>query len=504
MDTGKKARVSLLCQDAELKILTPLRTHGWKANIEQEGVVGESLIVTAERGGHRHRIALLYSCASANSEYKSLATQVEHIFYNGEPYHQDSYAHGVDKPVGPVSGFFSLLLEWNKGSSDGVFAARDDDVRESDSGPSHRLLLSETPIEAIWLRLRQFQSVSLAEKLIRDRANRDAAGLGEDVRTKADGVAYALRNASDYYKSDSAQNVSQRILNLYYGTMAFAIAEMLSSPHGPATLAEIESSTKLGHGLYTLDGREDGLKDLVVGVLPSGFFASWLRFLKVDTSGYPQKKPKSFGDLAKLPPESWLTVEQLFARVPEIADLYNDIFDTPGLWLLPAFDQEANQTFQLPRAATKATRTYATLTDGSGRLTKEDIARFPGPISEIQALPSQNGARRFRAAVDHAGMAVWWDALPLYRSPLGRTALILPIFSGVGDFRHICMVTLYALSIIVRYRPSLWRRVQEGDLDNMRVLIEAFLAVVERVLPEQFLAKISGQKVFAKQPGSFF
>jgi hypothetical protein len=38
----------------------------------------------------------------------------------------------------------------------------------------------------------------------------------------------------------------------------------------------------------------------------------------------------------------------------------------------------------------------------------------------------------------------------------------------------------------------------------MRVLIEAFLAVVERVLPEQFLEAITGQRVFVKQPGAFF
>jgi hypothetical protein len=38
----------------------------------------------------------------------------------------------------------------------------------------------------------------------------------------------------------------------------------------------------------------------------------------------------------------------------------------------------------------------------------------------------------------------------------------------------------------------------------MRVLIEAFLAIVERVLPEQFLEKVTAQRVFAKQPGSFF
>ena len=66
-----------------------------------------------------------------------------------------------------------------------------------------------------------------------------------------------------------------------------------------------------------------------------------------------------------------------------------------------------------------------------------------------------------------------------------------------------CVVLLYALSIVVRYRPSLWRRVQEGDLDHLRVLIEAFLFVVERILPEQFLETVSGQRVYAKQPGSF-
>jgi len=65
-------------------------------------------------------------------------------------------------------------------------------------------------------------------------------------------------------------------------------------------------------------------------------------------------------------------------------------------------------------------------------------------------------------------------------------------------------VLLYALSFIVRCRSSVWRPVQEGDLDHIRVLIGAFLAVVDRVLPEQFLETITGQRVFAKQPGAFY
>jgi hypothetical protein len=48
-----------------------------------------------------------------------------------------------------------------------------------------------------------------------------------------------------------------------------------------------------------------------------------------------------------------------------------------------------------------------------------------------------------------------------------------------------------------------WCRVQEGDLDHMRDLREAFLAVVEPVLPEQFLISIANSRIYAKQPGSF-
>ena len=148
--------------------------------------------------------------------------------------------------------------------------------------------------------------------------------------------------------------------------------------------------------------------------------------------------------------------------------------------------------------------TYAFLVDETARLTRDDIAEFPGPITQIAEVPSEDPGRHFRVAVDSRGKRVWWDALPVHHSPFERDALIQPLFGVVGEYRAICVVLLYALSILVRYRPSIWRRVQEGDLDHFRALIEAFLAVVERVLPEQFLEKIGGQRVFAKQPGSLF
>ena len=503
IDTGQVMRMQILHNDAERKILEPLRTHAWTPTIERE--FPDGLVIAAERGGHRHKVALIYTSATDNKLYKSLAAEVEHILFNGEPYRLNEYAYGVEDRVRSADDFHSILVEWNKTSADGKFVPESKDSAPIASvPPQNRLLLSEEPIKAIWLRLRQLQSVTLAKKLIERRASAEAVQLESSViQSKAEGVAYALRNATDYFHSSENRNVSQRVLNLYYGSLAFAFAEMLAAPRGAATLAQIEDSTKLGHGLYTVDGIANGLEQIVVGVF-AGFFPVWMASLGQRIDGIPQKKARRYDDLASYPKTSWLTVETLFASIPEIADLFSDIFESKPSWVTPVPDQMANAGIPLFGTRTPATRSYVRLVDGTCRLTKEDIALFPGPIGEIGKVASEGGGRHFRAAVDHPGKQFWFEALKIHHSPFESQALIQPIFGVIDEYRAICVVLLYAMSIIVRYRPSIWRRVQEGDLDHMRVLIEAFLTVVERVLPEQFLERITGQRVLAKQPGSFF
>jgi hypothetical protein len=423
----------------------------------------------------------------------------------GQPYHVEAYAYGLDKPVSSANDFHSVLVEWNKSSSDGKFVPElaQAEIQEPDE-PQARLLLSEEPIEAIWLRLRQLQSITLAKKLIARRAQAEGIALETSVaQSKAEGVAFALRNASDYFQPKDGRNVSQRILNLYYGSLAFAFAEMLAAPRGAAALAEIEDSTKLGHGLYTVDGVDGSLEQIVVGVF-AGFFPTWTSFMGSPVQDIPRKKARRHDDLASYPTASWLTIETLFASIPEVGDLFGDIFDGKPNWVRPSYDQRANAGLSLFGGRSSVSRSYVVLGDSTARLTRDDIALFPGPISEITEIEPKGHGRRYRVAVDHPGKQFWWEALHLHHSPFERTALIRPIFGAVGEYRAICVALLYALSIIVRYRPSVWRRVQEGDLDHMRVLIEAFLTAIERVLPEQFLEKITAQRVFAKQPGSFF
>jgi hypothetical protein len=114
----------------------------------------------------------------------------------------------------------------------------------------------------------------------------------------------------------------------------------------------------------------------------------------------------------------------------------------------------------------RASWTYVRFLDRSARLTKDDIAAFPEPISEIMEVEPDGPGRHFRVAVNHPVKNSWWDVLNVHHSPFERNALILPIFGGVSEYRAICVALLYTLSIVVRYRPSVWRRVQEGDLDH--------------------------------------
>ena len=504
MDAGAKARVDILRRDAERKMLDPLRTHGWTGSIERE--ISDGLILTAERGGHSHRVALIYSSATDNRVYKQLAEQVERIYFNGQPYLVEQFTHGVNVPVGSADDFPLALDEWNASSAEGKFAPTTSTAdRTPPSRSDYRFILAEEPIKAVWLRIRQLHSVTLAKKVISARAQEAGVSLSEsEIDRKAQGMSYATRNTYDYFVAKDTSPVTQRVLNLYYGSIAFASAEMLAAPTGSETLEEIENYTKFGHGLYTIDGADTALGSLVVGVISSGFFPAWMRSMGMTTTGVPQKKPREYVDLTAMPPTSWVTVEELFSHIPELADLFMAIFDSKPAWIAPHYDALANHRGGMFSTQSPPSRTYANFIDISGRLTREDVAEFPGPLSEITPTDPKGSEHRFRVAVDHPGEAVWWNALPLHRSPFVPAAIIKPIFGVVDQYRAMCVVLLYALSIIVRYRPSVWRRVQEGDLDQMRVLIEAFLATVERILPHEFLEKITGQRVIVKEPGSFY
>ena len=495
-------RLGILRREVEQRVLKPFQSHGWSATIVREIDRDDCIEIAADKGPVKARLAVLYSSSGiSNAQYRELARRVDHIFFSGQPYELDVFARGVTVPVEPLGDFFPLLVNLNKK----VEPDRSPPV-PSRTEVTVRRLTAENPLDAVLARLQQFTSVKLATKLVERRAAEAGISLlSQRVADKATGVAYSMRSALDYFASTSSDRLNRRVISLYYGTMAFAQAEMLASASGPIDLDQVEGMTKQGHGLYTLPMPDGGFAELRVGVLATGFLPQWMNFVGRDSSGYPRMKARSPGDLDKMPAGTVCSLRDLFASMPEIDDLFALVFGGPPAWVSVVHDNEANWGTRALNATRKnVDSTYVQFIDRSGKVSVDSLVGAGWPLAEIRPASNYKGTGiAFCARVDHAGHDYWWRVLPIHSSPFGKhSTLLFPTVGGVREYRTIAAMTLYALSIMARYMPSAWRRIEGGDEDEYLALVTAALAIWKRVLPEQFLETIAGETVHTAQPGS--
>ena len=443
---------------------------------------GEYIIINLKKANVEFKIAFLHSCATANSVYKELDRTVDLIVLNGSFYHLESYAYGIETKVIEKSTIQSYVIKWNSLVSVGKISAGGPKKPKLKPRGFTSHIQSESPINQIWSRIKQFKTRGLAKKLIFERyAAASKVCSSEDLDLKAEGLAFCIQNGCDYFEAASKQKLNQRIVSLYYGAIAFASAEMLASPDGPVSLEEVENITKNGHGLYTLDSiDENSFEGFVVGVLSNGFFKEWVDFLGCDISAFPSKKPKNPGDI-DLSKNEVTTLIELFSRIPELEDLFFMVTNSPVNWLNLDSDDEANGGYSLHKPRSR--ETYITISDISGSKSIEDIASLSLPLEQIEYQKSKYPGLHFKALIKHPDHESWNGALKLHHTPFTGTSWIIPVFGSVSDYRVICIVLLYALSILVRYRPSIWREVESGKYENYLVLTEEFLGVYERLAP---------------------
>ena len=496
-------RLDLLRREVEEKVLNSFRSHGWSAEIVLDVDHHDCVEIAANRDDVATRIAVLYSSEISNSHYSDLSNRVDRIFLRGQPHRLDAFPGHGTVPVDSLDNFFGFLVDLSKQLQPDRSPAS---VRRE--RPRVRRLTAENPLDAVIARLQQFTSETLARKLVERRADAENIALAPtSAESKATGVAFSMRSALDYMVATPHDALNKRVLGLYYGSMALAQAEMLASPSGPADLDTVEAMTRNGHGLYTLPASHGGFSDLSVGVLANGFFPRWMQFLGDDISAYPDRRPRSSAKLGKIPADMVCMLPDLFASMPEIDDLFAEVVGAPPGWILVAYDQEANA--RRPRGnagAPTVDSTYGLFLDPSGKVAVEQLRTAGWPLADIRQLEGDDRAGSvFRGRVDHAGHDTMWPVLPTHSSPFGNSpALVFPTIAGLREYRTIAVVTLYALSIMARYMPGAWRRIEGGDHDHYFALVQTSLAVWERLLPEHFLESIAAETVRTAQPGSFF
>lgn len=389
-------------------------------------------------------------------------------------------------------------------------------TNETDAVPLR--ILSENPLDQIWTQLSLWESVNLARKLIRERADRLGVSIDLDLlERKALALSYCIRTSRENIRNPFGGLTVGNVCN-YYGCMWLAAATLAADPSNDVDLKRLDEFTKRGHGLGNIAATEGDFPDNeFLYVRESGFFREFLKASGVDRSTLANLSLAG----GRLPPVSDMGADQrprllpldgLLARIPELTSIYEYVTGRSSLTFgihhssrnMGENIDDARAGNRYDRMIPQRTRDYTWLdVYGSGRMTEEHIHENGPPLRDVE-WGEYAGQWQWRGKLFHPSDTRWYDYMTLHKSAMTGTCWIKPMFAGVDDVFALHLVLLYALSILARYRPAVWREVIEGKLDQYRSLIAGYHHVFQRVVPELALKRISDRLVVVTQPGSFF
>ena len=148
--------------------------------------------------------------------------------------------------------------------------------------------------------------------------------------------------------------------------------------------------------------------------------------------------------------------------------------------------------------------TYVVLYDDSLTSTLEMTKKIIGPIEQNSVSTfneyeeSNIKANAYSIFVRHnerENEKYWWQVLNIHKSNFSQSSILIPLTGLKDDWKVYAIMGLYTFSIIVRYYPNLWRRMQYGEWDKYYTVCLQFAMIVEKVLPHIFYERISGQKL---------
>ena len=474
--------------------LTEVRSDGYHSYLVYQ-------IQRREDPSASHRFARLYSQSTSRSVYQQLSAEVEYIFIHGMGFDpHDSFSQGCAVPVLPESEFRYVLTDWHMASL-GIAPRFGGETAVTEETREERVIhiVEENPMEQIYTQLRALTSKAVAARSVEyHAAQRGQTWERSVIEAKAQGVAYLVQNAIDYYDNASTENITQRMLNLYYGTIALMEAEMLVYGDQYQKLEEIEAVTKNGHGMATFGDAAAGLEEFQIGVFRQGLFQAWLSHRGVDVSEFPDSKKAA-------QQSSWhISLNQLLYCIPELENILLEVDDgfRPG-YLLPSYDTGLNWR----RGFSKETyyhRTYPgsyvnmiDLTERASETLVNEVFRDQTVVGTYE--DNVTHSRGWRVYVHHGEDQHHYDVYKTHKG-LSASMVLRPLFGLTQDWEVYAVMILYALSIIVRYRPNLWAGICHGELDRYKAVFYQFSRVAERNMTQTFLGKLTGKRVLIRHP----
>ena len=501
IDTGKKIRMDILSRDFNRLAVPLLEAHAWNYDIEKSVDDGEYLVIKIEKCSTIKRFALLYSQSTKKEVYLIIEKECDACLINGLSLVSDcSFSKDFKKPLTTLGNLLELLKDWN---------CEVNQIDEQEANKTNTIIPqiiftnAENPSEQCWMIIKSLNSKEICKRFL---ANKKSECNEEFVTSKAEGVSFLIQNACDYFDIAQRQNLTQRMLNLYYGVLSFMEADILANSSQYNDLKAVENITKQGHGLGTfLPNDNYEIDNLYTFVLKTGLFSTWLDNFGYDTTNFLTSKVKKIEQLNEL----CYTFNSILQRIPELA-MHMRIADRnySAGFFIPSYDNQANSTSYLNTTEgykSDNKGTYVVLYDESCTTTLEDAKKILGP-TEQHSISNHNEYEKdglnanaysifVRHDTDKKEQKSFWSVINTHKSNYSKTSVLIPLPFLKDDWIVYAIMVLYTFSIIVRYYPNLWRRMQYGELDNYYAVCIQFAMIIEKVLPQIFYERITGQKL---------
>jgi hypothetical protein len=346
-------------------------------------------------------------------------------------------------------------------------------------------------VKSVWNWLGALSSLEVARRVL---AKHPAdPPISEDASAdRARSLAFAVRSAREYFHGNPEGNLTESCLAYYYGLLNLLEALVIVAPSEPHSIAQIENFTRRGHGVHNLSSTDAPFPESeIVYFLNRGFALQYGRVRRLELEPLVQKQVDEHHQLER----PAFTLKDLLLRVPEIRPATREIWPTSARCVfLSQWGDHNDGSVELIFAENQNDSDFSP--DAVIRSVPELKAEWFSEEAYNQAYRS----RLLRVKVP----ATEKNQIPKpLRSALCLDAYVEPFIGTTRDMLLVHFLILYLLSIFVRYRPNLWRRVVEGDLDQFRPVVAEYLQCVERMVPNIVLNELHRTEFFFQQLARF-
>lgn len=338
---------------------------------------------------------------------------------------------------------------------------------------------TETPLKDIWEHIRFLSIENNCKRLLKGeiKSNRTLIYSDEDIlNKKSKEISMCLRQADEYFTASEATSINTSPLLLFYGMLSLSKALIV------ANKKDLYLDNIKYHGLETRprydflktynDNPENWNIEKEYAVTNDGVFSHLLEIL--DDFTFPKSSVIEFKEIIKCIPELWGIYEKYYNESSNVLGLYSK-------------DEKTEPDYSLKLSI-------------SGKDPKKILTIIPELQNDFEI-----GKELYHSqAVVFTSKSIteFPKYIGTYRPQFGGNYIIKGVryFNGT-DYKNefislesLDYISMFILSVCVRYKQVLWRQIISGEKSGSISLINLYIKSIKRRFPNIILNKFFNER----------